>query len=365
MATWASGQRVSTVTINKYLLGEEPNILSRDKILALLKQHNRISFGTENSGDKIDWLVKMDRGAREDRVDGADTSTYGQPNRDKTAQLAWGKIEYFEKVTKGEKLKNRGKPRRVNLVQQTIDSMKDDISEALVDDIFGDGTGQTNDPVLGLRKVLGLVATPTDQYPTPDTTDTYAGIRMDLGGASGGSPTSGSWPNGIFPPKYYFWTPLQANYEHAAWGGASADWANNGPTVLRRLIDNQMNLRGRRGMIDTFFVTADMFSSFKDNQEAKQRFVVTQPGKKGLISLGFSDVINYDGVEVTPDPSVPAEYGIGLNFDGMELLSMQDQLFYTDDDYWLDGKTQKFSIDFWGQLKLNPYRLCAAIPDLT
>lgn len=359
--------RISVDTINKFISKIEMNVISRTRLLALLKQRGRILMGANESGQQLDWLVEYARGSRTERADGAELalSSFNAPQRRKKALLDWGKIESFEKVTKGEMLKAQGQQARVKILQDAITKMGSDLKHFLVSDLWDDGTRVgPEDPVYGLTSVLGKVETPTDQYPTPAAATTYAGLSMGLGGL-GGSVEEGAWPNGKFTPEYYAWTPLQANYEHADWGGASADWASNCGKVLRRLIDFQADLRGDDGEVDVFLMTGLMYSEFKDNQEAKQRFNVTQPGKKGLISLGFNDVINYDGVEVSRDPAVPSEYGVGLHLDGLTLRSMQSKLFDSKNEFWMTAKTQLLTTDFWGQFQINPWQLCAAVPDPT
>src|SRR5690606_5808101 len=187
------------------LRGQDPIILQRNKSLALIKQRGHVTYG--HSGEKMDWLVKMDRGQLAQRPDG-ETAQYSMPERRRTAQLDWGKLEMFERVTKGEKLKNRGKQRRVDLVQDTIKSMMEDLEDYFLQEFFDDGTAVGKvDALFGLRTILGKTVNSAADYPVQSSSHTYAGLKMNLGGY-GGSVQSGSWPAGQFVPKYYFWTPL-------------------------------------------------------------------------------------------------------------------------------------------------------------
>lgn len=354
--SFSGGSRIPNSTLSKFIRGQIDNVIQRDKFLSLVKQRGLISYN--NSGKDFDWLIKYKRGKLANRPDGAQAE-FDRPDRRFSAKLEYGKLEMFEPVTKGEKLQNRGAPRRINLIEDTIKSMTMDLTDYFLIETFGDGNDPGKlDPVYGLTSILGKGSAGSD-YVTPSAPDTYAGKSMALG-ALGGAVKSGAWPTGQFDPEYYAWTPLQADYTDSGWSGTTDDWPNNCLEVVRRLIDMQQKLRGKRGVIDVFLLDPLLYSQFKDALDPRQRYDVPVGAKYGLASLGFKDHVNFDGVEVTPEPLVPEGMAIGIAFEGMELRSMQGQIFDTEDDYLLSNKSQQFSVDFWGQWQFNPWQMVCA-----
>lgn len=348
--------RVERDTLNDFIKGQTENLYLRNKLLAVLRQYGRVVFDYDAGGTGLNWLVKMDRGTRANRPDGAN-ATFQRPDRRKTATLGWGKVESFEDITKGEELQNKGPQARVNLLQDILKSMRAEVEEDFCHDLMQDGATSTyEDPLYGLQSILGQTDGVAADYVVPGSTDTYAGLKMNPGGY-GGAVLSGTWPFGQFDHKRIFWTPLQADYKRTAFGGGTS-WAENGPKVLRRLIDGQTHIRGMEGRPDVFLVTAGMYTELKDTQDDKQRITVGK--QKGLVSLGFSDVMEFDGVEVTSEPCIPDGMLMGLALSHVEIISLQKQLFQTDQAYVFESKTKQFSIDFWGQFKFNPWALCGA-----
>lgn len=340
--------RTAKTTISKYLKEEEINILSNQRITALLTQKKRVSYN--HSGKSLVWPVKKSRNGITPYTDGS-TLSFTRHNRHEQAELEWRAYVVPEAVTWLEKLMNKGKEAQVNYTANLGESIKEDLESNFAPELYKDGYDAANaGRIHGFKSCLGV--TSNAQYTLPY--DTYAGLSTTLGGL-GGTLTSGSWPTGVFDAEYHSWSPLVVNYTHSGWAAGTDTWANNAQECMRMGILHQQNARGKKGMLDLIVTNATMYGAFLDAIDEKERINVMREGQKsGLVSLGFTNVVNYDGVDVTYEYDCPATEAYGLNFGSMELCSLQGQLFDLQDDSDLDTLSDRIVGCFAGNLKLNP-----------
>ena len=339
---WA---RVQKTTITKHLREVEDQLMQNQKITALMMKKGRVSYN--HGGKNLDWRVKKSRNSMIGYGDMQGVN-FDRVNRHEVATLDWRGYMVSEAVSKLEKLANKGKEAIVNIVADLTESMIDDIKYHFAREFYLDGNGAGRDHAIhGFLSWLGY--TGTNQYTAPS--DTYAGITTGLGDY-GGSVVSGAWPSGKFDPEYYFWSPLIVNYTHASFG---ASWAASCIDALRNGIIFQKNAKGQQGQLDLILVTASMYSDLLDQMDEKERITVNRGEKNSdTVSLGFKDVINFDGIDVTSEVDVPDTQGFGLSFKDMELCSMQGQLFVPGKDYDINTLSDRYTLDFFGNLRGNP-----------
>jgi hypothetical protein len=111
-----------------------------------------------------------------------------------------------------------------------------------------------------------------------------------------------------------------------------------------------------QGRIDMFMVTDDMYREFLNKLDEKQRIQVqSNSSNSTLIKLGFTDVTNWDGCDITYEYGVPADTGYGINCDEMEVRSMQSRLWESDGPTWDQAaRAWRLVIDFMGNTVWNP-----------
>lgn len=80
----AAWSRIVNSTIKNYIRDREVNVLRNRKLLALLKNRDRITFNW--SGRSLNWRVKYKRVRMTPYADG-DTQEFSRKDRNKTAQL--------------------------------------------------------------------------------------------------------------------------------------------------------------------------------------------------------------------------------------------------------------------------------------
>lgn len=361
MAEWS---RIVNTTIREYVRGEEPNVLRNRKLTALMRERGRITFG--HSGEQLDWKVRYKRAPLFGFAD-SDTLTFSRRNRWKTAVLPWRGYASTDSMTKKERLMNKSVEAIVKIYSNIAKLLLEDIEDNFGDELYVDGNATGNTKRLhGIQSATGdttntihistgveRTANAADKAGAPS--DTYAGLTTGL--ADYGGTWTGSWPgSGSGDAHYDFWSPLKVNVTSTAFGGIADTWDAQGDEAIRYMLINGQKNKSRRGQMDLVLLNAAYYEGLLNLIDGKERFV-SRPGRNegSLAKLGFTDVVNFDGCEVTWEYGVPASTGFGFNVDEMELCSLQDQLFVPEGpDFDIASQSWRFSIDMYGNLKMNP-----------
>lgn len=354
MAEW---QRIANTTIHQYIREQEENILRDRKFLAWLKSKGRITFG--HSGDLMDWKIRYKRAPMRVFRE-SETLTFSRINRWKTAQLDWRGYAATDQITKLEKLKNKNTEAIVKVYSEMTENLMDDITEHFGDELYIDGNLAANAGRLhGLESFLGYSGTGSAYIATSN--DTYAGLSTVLG-TYGGS-FSSTWPFGTGDPEYDFWTPLIVDYTDSSWTSATDTWANNCSESIRYAINGQMRNKSKKGMMNLILLERDLYRQFEEKLATSERLMVQRGDtKEGIYALGFRDVINFDGVDITSEYGVPQYTGYGLALMHCEVRSLQDRMFVAElPDFDIASYAERFSIDFFGNMRCNPRYFCKFI----
>lgn len=353
MEAWT---RVIATTINKHIRDVEKNMFRRWKWLAAIQSGGRMSFN--NRGKKFDWPVEYRRAAVTGYAD-TDTMSFSRVNRWTTAELDYRGYNVTDSLTKFEELANQSVEAIVKWVSGMVSRLTSDMEEAFNGELFKDGNAAANlKGIHGIESFMGTSGTQAAGYvATPS--DTYAGLSTVLGNKGGSWSENGSsqveWPSGYGDSHYDYWTPIIVDYTDTAWAATTKTWANTCIEALRYGIMKSGLRKNAKGKTDFVLLENELYRLFKEAYEPTQRINV-MPGKQGgLISLGFADVTNFEGTEVTDQYGVTANVGYGISLENEELLSMQGTLFDAQGpDLDISSKSKRFSVDFFGNMKFNP-----------
>jgi hypothetical protein len=116
-----------------------------------------------------------------------------------------------------------------------------------------------------------------------------------------------------------------------------------------------MKNASKRGRIDFILLNSELYRQFADRYAGKERVVIQKGGGQTLLDLGFGDVINFEGCEVTYEFGVPSATGYGFNVQQMELRSMQDKLINSYGPIENEeDKSLRFGADFFGNMIFRP-----------
>jgi hypothetical protein len=351
----AEWSRVVNTTMHQFIREEEVNILRNRKLLAMLKERGRISFN--HSGDFMDWKVRYKRAPMQGFTD-SDTLTFARRDRWKTAQLEWRGYAGTDSMTKRERLMNKNAEAIIKVFSQIGQNLMEDIEEHFGDELYVDGNASGNEKRMhGIESFMGVSGAASGGFIGVND-DSYAGLDTDL--AAYGGTWSGTWPNGTGDSHYDFWTPLVVDYEDTAWAAATKTWPNTCLEALRYGIIKGKKNKSKKGMLDLILLNDELYRQFMDKLQTEEQINVDRTMKKGgLLSLGFSDVVNFDGVDVSSEYGVPETVGYGWAFEHMELRSLQGQLFVPEGpDFDIATQSYRFSIDSFCQARHNPRYFC-------
>ena len=362
--------RVINSTIKNFIREREVNVLRNRKLTALLKKRGRLSFNW--SGTKMDWKVKYRRVRLTPFADG-DVLSFDRKDRHKTAEIDWRGYSLTDSMTKGEFLQNRSKEAIIKLYSSIATDLMDDAEDFFGEEFYINGNlPQNAKRIHGLETFLAANQNVGNGAGTP--TATYAGLSCVpgyYGGNWNASPLP-SWPNGYGDPQYDFWSPIVVDYGDTLFpgntlnpdgsansGGTNASpnntWTNNCIEAVAFGIIKSKKSKSARGMLDVIFLNDELYRTYLRQARVKERIMVDRGQASGLVQLGFLDVINQDGVDLTWEYGTPGGVGYGFNIDMMEVRSMQAQVFVPEGpDFNLTTKSWQFSIDMYGNVVYNP-----------
>ncbi len=351
MAEWAG---VVSTTTRDFIKGEEVAILRNRKLLALLKEKGRITMNHE--GTEVQWQVRYKHSPLSG-YDDMDTVSFSRLNRWKNAVLPWRGYSATDVMSQKEILMNKGAAALVRRYSTLAKNLMQDIEEQIGTELYVDGNATGNSKRWhGIESFMGnsgaasggFIATPSD---------TYAGLSTALAGYGGS--WSGNWPDGTGDVHYDFWSPLIVDYTDTAWSASTKTWPNTCLEALRYgILMAQKNKSTNRNKMDVILVTSNMYRQFLDKlQQEENLHVTSKDGNSGLYELGFRDIQNFDGVDITWEYGVPSGVGYGWVMDDLELKSLSDQLFYSKGpDYNLADQTYRFFVGTFSNLSFGQTR---------
>jgi hypothetical protein len=230
------------------------------------------------------------------------------------------------------------------------------MEEAFSEELYVDGNAPGNSKrIHGIESFMQATAVPGNGAGNP--TGSFAGLSCALG-AYGGVWNPGSlpaWPNGRGDTAYDFWSPVVVDYTDTLFG-TTPTWASACVDAISFGIIKTKKSKSAKGQLDVIMVDDEMFRAYQAAYRLKERIVVErQADKSPLVALGFGDVINQDGVDVTWEFGITPDTGYGFNCDMMQIRSQQAQLFVPEGpDMDIATKSWRFAIDFFGNTTWNP-----------
>ena len=79
-----------------------------------------------------------------------------------------------------------------------------------------------------------------------------------------------------------------------------------------------------KGQITNIMLGRDLYMDLLNLIDDKERIQITSEHQ--LRALGFKNTVNFDGIEVSWENAVPTAVGYGMNYDNIELKSMDSSL---------------------------------------
>jgi hypothetical protein len=257
-------------------------------------------------------------------------------------------------------LENRGQQALVDVAGKMAERLQESLEQHLSYQPYRDGnaSGAEND-FHGMESFLGYTSATTvdetsssvaasrnstntaDRFGYPD--DLYAGLSTRLGYYGGGriGDVTGTWPNVPVDAELDFYSPCIINYNATSFNGTGGgqNWKSNCVFAIREGIHQCKRNDTKEAQIDMVVLDRALYVQFLNQYSDKERFMVTK--ETGLKSMGFSDVTQLDGVEITSEYAVPAGKGYGISVGNMELRCLENQLMVAEGPFFSE-ETQSY-----------------------
>lgn len=352
MAEWA-GVVASTTT--EYLKVKTVETMRKRRLMAMLDERGRVSTG--HSGKDFQWEVEYKQPPIQG-YDDMDTTSFARTNYLKNAVLPWRGYRVPDMMSGKERLMNSGPPALVKRYAELLPRLMKTMEQNLGEHLYIDGNLAANSKFWhGLESFFGNSGAYSGGFIAAPS-DTYAGLSTVLGNY-GGSWSATTWPEGTGDPHYDFWSPLIVDYTDTAWTAATKTWPNTCLEALRYGILNvQKNMNTKDTQLDVVMLANGLYRPFLDKLQLEENLHISpSDGSSGLWKLGFRNVQNFDGVDITWEYGIPAAVGYGLPMDQVELMVLGGELFVSKGpDYNIADDSYRFAVQTYSNLKFQSTR---------
>ena len=326
--------RTAATTLANHIREVEESMLRNYQMGALLEAGGRVNYN--NSGEGFDWPVQY----RMHKVEGNTGETqrnFARRNLWKTASLEFRGYQTTDSMYYREFRSNKGPEGVVKVFDNFVERLETSLTQGLGGEYYADGSASGNEQSWhGLESMFVLNGTVNSTsgaqrsanaadivgYPN----DTYSGLSTVLGNYGGENESGQYWPDGIADAEYDFWSPLVVNYTttHADLPSSTNTWAGQGDEAMRYAIINAQRNTSKNGQITNILLARDLYMGLLNIIDTKERIQISS--EQSLRALGFKNVLNFDGIEVSWEAAIASGVGYGINYDNMELKSMDESL---------------------------------------
>lgn len=347
----ANAYHTSTTT-NKFIRKATDAVMRQFKYLSMLKAKGRISLNT--SGENVQIPILYREQTIQDFGIG-DTVNFQKNNVYKNIKVDQRAYIVSDMIHKGDKLKNDGSEAIIKLwsgkVTQLMKVIQNQFCPLLINtDGFAAGNSKQ---ICGLASATGCTGSAGTSSRILSPSDTYFSQSTALGAVA--STWTGTWPDGTGPTHYDWYSPTIVDVTSTAWQATTKTWPN---TCLEALSWGIL-YGGKNGSnYDIGLLSRDYLHGVKEAYRTYQRVNITRPGSESLlVRMGFSDVINHDGVDLTTEYGVKASRAYILDSSKVSLYSWQPQLFASEQDFDLDNVADRVLVDCYANQFAEPRHL--------
>ena len=326
--------RTAATTLANHIREVEESMLRNYQMGALLEAGGRVNYN--NSGEGFDWPVQY----RLHKVEGNTGETqrnFARRNLWKTASLEFRGYQTTDSMYYREFRSNKGPEGVVKVFDNFVERLETSLTQGLGGEYYVDGSASGNEQSWhGLESIFALNGTVTATSGAQRTAnaadivgypnDTYAALSTVLGNYGGENESSQYWPDGIADAEFDFWSPLVVNYTttHADLPSSTNTWAGQGDEAMRYAIINAQRNTSKNGQITNILLSRDLYMGLLNIIDTKERIQISS--EQSLRALGFKNVLNFDGIEVSWEAAIASGVGYGINYDNIELKSMDESL---------------------------------------
>lgn len=343
----------------KNIREETPAMLRNFQMLAILEASGNVLYNQGGRG--FDWPVQY-RLHEVTGNTGENPRSFARRNLWQTAALSYRGYETTDAIYRKEVKEGQGPEAIVPVFEKMVDRLKTSLKQTLARQPYVDGNATGNeqywhgfDSMFGTNGSLNYQtgaqrsANQADYVGYPS--DTYAGLSTELGNYGGENESGQYWPHGIADPEFDFWSPLVVLHDSSRF---------TSPTIIEALafaITHAQRNMSLDGQITNVWMSRDLFLTFKNAHRSKEQIEVTS--EHSLRALGFKNVINFDGVEVSWEAGVPTGCAYGMNYRNIDLRCMDSELLEVEGpEYDMDMQAWKAVVSTLSNLRFASPRDC-------
>ena len=345
-------------TAPKYFAEATDHTIRRRLLLKMIQQGGNLMFNVRTP--KLVWDIEV----REPKVrvlSGGQRSVFNQTDAYEQLEIDHAELEATDTLDRRTQMINDNSPQQIiDLAGTKMDKLVRTMTRKINSQFYVDNSSGTNVGMMtGIRSIIKPASiTPGDLVAIPASGSEYGGKSLELASLGGRwstkmttSPNTAAatdWPFGQGSSEYDYNTPKMFNTT-ATFNG-DAGWSNNCLKVMRRMASTITSTGGEGVAPIAHLLGIDLYNEFKDKLEERERLYVSDYAK----SLGFPDVMSYEGAVVTQDFDCPASEGYALNPNEIGLYSVHDQLFFTDGGWETPEQSTLFLVGFLGNWVWTP-----------
>lgn len=341
----------------KHMRDTTPAMLRNYQMLAVLQSAGNVLYNQGGRG--FTWPVQY-RLHQVTGNTGESPRNFARRNLWTTAHLPYRGYEATDAIYKKELLEAQGEEAIVRVFDGFTERIGQSIKQTLGRQVYVNGNAEGNEQYWhGFDSMFATNGTlkfddgtqrsaSTDDYVAYPSA-TYAGLSTELGNYGGENEAGQVWPHGVADPEFDFWTPIIALTDSKKFEDLSE--------CMSFAITHSQRNTSQDGQITNVWLARDLFLQFKNEQREKERIEIS--GEHSLRAMGFKNIISFDGVEVSWEAGVPTGCGYGMNFNGVDLRCMNDELLETEGpEYDIDMQAYKAVVGTLSNLRFSSPRDC-------
>ncbi len=340
---------ITTSVLEAYTNRRVEPIYRSSVLMGALKSHGKLTFNHAGK-NACTWYPKFRRRAIEAGDGNPVSISFPETNVRRECKLDWKNYNMGASNTKFTQLVSSGNSgagaKLFNVVEELAGEMTDDFMEDFRLKLYKDGNAAGSKDVHGLESIFSYNGLLTGSK-VGDPNDSYAGHTTNLGVTGEWDPDSVGdiWPLGTGETEYHWWSPMIVDYQNGGFSGSSNTWKLQWQEALNYLCTYLGVLQKKD--VDLILLHPELKRLAQDSLIDLHTFEVTQ--NSPLTKLGHK-TLQYNGIEIASEYGVPnSGWGYALNFEHMELRSLQNGLLGTMNDKDISIASDLKALDFYGQ----------------
>lgn len=349
MAHIEANARLSASVIRQYLRKVVSPIYKKSILMGMIQSRGRVSFN--NHGELLEWRPRIRRRTITAGEGNPSNLSFPATNVRIKAEIPWRTYWMGESFSKFERLASQNSETAIfKIVEGLLDEMAEDFIEDFRLKLYGDGGATGSLDIHGIESFMSVVAdTPVTNSVAGNPNDSYGGHNTALGTFDDDwtADTGNGWPTGTGDVAYHAWSPLVCDYRNAALSDTSTStrWVHQWQEAMNWTMQYLSVLQN--GKPDICILNVELLRKAQDSLVSTERLQISPRAE--LRDLGIR-ALHFNGVDMVTEYGVPAGVGYFLDFDKIELRSMQKELLDVDDDKDITTQQMLKSVDFYGNV---------------